>query len=204
MEEKTTDLFKVTGLDRSLTFGEKPKNILLVVNVKLQPSHFVNLKNTHTVHLPLASLHSGFSRQLSRSSDLDRWRGAQSQLCLPLEMVLLIGRSSGAVNPQHLLASAGCGEDNKHYLEFLCVSQSYWKQFFCFFFLPLCAAIVVPTSQQTRHTSHMTHRSSANRSPAHYPDAKSWMKCNQTHTHIWLHHFCWLGTPRLRKKKKIV
>lgn len=152
-----TDLLKVPGLDHALTLLGEKKNILVVVNVKSQPSS-LNFKNTHTAQLPSASLHSGFSRQLSRSSDLDRWRGAQSQLCLPLEMILLIGRSSGAVNPQHLLASAGCGEDNKHYLEFLFVSLyivCYWK--LIIFFAWLCHHC---RSHEPADTSRQPHYSS--------------------------------------------
>lgn len=99
-------------------------------------------------------------------------------------MILLIGIISGAVNPQHLLASAGwqCGEDNRHYLDFLFVTLyrvCFWKQIF----LPHCVTITVPTSQQTRHTSHIINWSSANRSPAHYLDAKNRNEL-QSDTHI--------------------
>lgn len=72
----------------------------------------MNLQHTqphrypHTqAHLPSAPLHSGFSCQLSHSAGSDM-KADQIQLALPLEMIPLIGISSGAGNTQHLLASA--------------------------------------------------------------------------------------------------
>lgn len=98
-------------------------------------------------------------------------------------MILLIGIISGAVNPQYLLASAGwqCGEDNRHYLEFLFVTLyrvCFWKQIFCLTVSPL------PFPRASRHVTPATllidHLLIGHLLIILMQ--KTGMNCNQTHT----------------------
>lgn len=101
-KKKKADLLKVTGLNHSLIIIEKHLGFC-----KCRVAAIKFSLNTHT--------HSHTSHLLHYTVDLaanchvhQTWidGGWLSQLCLPLEMIMLIGIHSGAVNPQHLLAFA--------------------------------------------------------------------------------------------------